>query len=90
MPLQKGVCALGVSLGRSAGEVRGLEAGSRVGLAASPKERELGSRGRIENVQKLWINLHKMFASGFSLFATGDGGQLAWVLLGCLWPDTLD
>ena len=70
--------------------MRGLEAGSRVGLAASPKERELGSGGLIENVQKFCITLHKMFASGFSLFATGDGGQLAWVLLGSLWPDTLD
>ena len=47
-------------------EVRGSEAGSRVGLAASPKEKEQGYRGLTVNVQKSQITLRKIFASGFS------------------------
>ena len=47
-------------------EVRGSEAGSRVGLAASLKEKEQGCRGLTVNVQKSQITLWKIFASGFS------------------------
>ena len=72
-------------------EVRASEAGSRVGLAASPKEKEQGCRGLTVNVQKSRITFWKIFASGFSpLHHCRLGEQLARVLLGSLWSDALD